>query len=291
MGNLDSLITKHGLDAHAPVIRSLMRPCVAMRATRIAQAELAPTESRLGGLPHLPSGVEWPRWRNVPLVHLATVRLSDASAHDRTRTLPRQGLLWFWYAGDGPWGYDPDERGFMRVTYAPDENVPLSLAEFPMAGEGEPNDELPSGGAYAPCRVAYAAAETLPNWEWIREHAPEHRAMGDLDPYTDLVTELDEANRAPHRLLGHSSLVQGPWELECQLVTNGINCGQRGAYETPRALELAAGARNWRQLLQLDSDDAPGWMWGDTGVLYYAIPEQALAAREFDRSWLVMQCC
>jgi uncharacterized protein YwqG len=40
----------------------------------------------------------------------------------------------------------------------------------------------------------------------------------------------------------------------------------------------------------VDSDDAAGTMWGDSGMLYYWIRDDDLAARRFDRAWCVMQC-
>jgi uncharacterized protein YwqG len=43
-------------------------------------------------------------------------------------------------------------------------------------------------------------------------------------------------------------------------------------------------------LLQIDSDDAIGWTWGDAGRLYFWIRKQDLAARRFDRVWTILQC-
>ncbi len=43
-------------------------------------------------------------------------------------------------------------------------------------------------------------------------------------------------------------------------------------------------------MLQVDSDDEAGMMWGDAGMLYYWIRDDDLAARRFDRAWCVMQC-
>jgi uncharacterized protein YwqG len=43
-------------------------------------------------------------------------------------------------------------------------------------------------------------------------------------------------------------------------------------------------------LLQIDSDDALGSVWGDLGRVYFWIRDQDLAARRFDRIWHVMQC-
>ncbi|MBA4063379.1 MAG: hypothetical protein C0501_06635 [Isosphaera sp.] len=46
-----------------------------------------------------------------------------------------------------------------------------------------------------------------------------------------------------------------------------------------------------RHLLTLDSDDGPGWMWSDAGLLYFTIREEDLRAGRFDRVRFDMQCC
>jgi uncharacterized protein YwqG len=43
-------------------------------------------------------------------------------------------------------------------------------------------------------------------------------------------------------------------------------------------------------LLQLDSDEEAGMMWGDRGMLYFWIPEEALAPRRFGEVWTILQC-
>jgi uncharacterized protein YwqG len=52
----------------------------------------------------------------------------------------------------------------------------------------------------------------------------------------------------------------------------------------------ASSALEWRLLLQVPSADAAGMMWGDVGCLYYWIRQDDLAARRFDRSWMILQC-
>lgn len=44
-----------------------------------------------------------------------------------------------------------------------------------------------------------------------------------------------------------------------------------------------------RLLLQVASDDGTGMMWCDDGVLYVLMPPDALACREWDRAWVVLQ--
>lgn len=58
-------------------------------------------------------------------------------------------------------------------------------------------------------------------------------------------------------------------ELECQLVSNGIYCGDPSGYAGPEAARLKPGARDWSLLLQLDTDDDRGMMWraADTAPL------------------------
>ena len=71
---------------------------------------------------------------------------------------------------------------------------------------------------------------------------------------------LEDRGAVIHRLLGHPDPVQGDMQLECQLASNGIDCGDAGGYRDPRVPALRPGAADWRLLLQIDSDDAAGMM-------------------------------
>jgi uncharacterized protein YwqG len=79
--------------------------------------------------------------------------------------------------------------------------------------------------------------------------------------------------------------------LECQLVTNGIYCGDSSGYQDPRRSVLEKGAADWNLLLQIDSDEKQlGWIWGDTGRVYFWARRQDIALAEFDGSWALLQC-
>ena len=69
---------------------------------------------------------------------------------------------------------------------------------------------------------------------------------------------LAAADATIHRLLGHPDPVQGEMQLECQLVTHGLYCGNASGYRDPRAAQLAPGAVDWRLLLQVDTQDEAG---------------------------------
>jgi uncharacterized protein YwqG len=118
----------------------------------------------------------------------------------------------------------------------------------------------------------------------------------------DLLLELEDeevydnflesyaGSETEHQLLGLPRPIQGEMELECQLVTNGLYTGDASGYKDPRRKTLEPGAIDWTLLLQVDSDDNAGMMWGDLGRLYFWVRRQDLASRNFDKVWTILQC-
>jgi uncharacterized protein YwqG len=91
-------------------------------------------------------------------------------------------------------------------------------------------------------------------------------------------------------MFGWPDLIQGPMQLECQLASNGVYVGNPWGYRDPQVQQLRAGERDWLLLLQIDTDDEVGWMWGDVGRIYYWIREDDLHGGRFDKVWLAFQC-
>ena len=73
-------------------------------------------------------------------------------------------------------------------------------------------------------------------------------------------------------------------------MSNGIYCGNPKGYDEGRKRGLEAGATDWRLLLQVDSDEQTGMMWGDMGRLYFMIHKDDLQYRRFDKVWQILQC-
>ena len=80
-------------------------------------------------------------------------------------------------------------------------------------------------------------------------------------------------------------------QLEAQLVMNGLYCGNESGYNDPRAAELERFCEDWSLLLQLDSEDDAGFMWGDCGMLYYWARSADIARPDFTKAWMTLQCC
>ena len=109
--------------------------------------------------------------------------------------------------------------------------------------------------------------------------------------FAESVEWLDEnGSEICNKILGHADPVQSGMELECEYVTHKINCGTPDGYKIAKSRGLDKNAARWNLLLQVDSNEDIGMMWGDIGRLYLWITTEDLAARNFENSWLILQC-
>lgn len=144
------------------------------------------------------------------------------------------------------------EEGAGQVIYT-DAEEPLRRLESP--------SELPAEERFAPAPLQPAADLTGAPYQ---SQALEQLGMSweQRSHYGELLGQ--EFGPPVHRMLGHPEIVQNdPRD------------------ETDRKLHL---------LLQVDSEDRTGMMWGDLGRLYWWIAPEDLEARRFDRCLLDFQC-
>ncbi|MBO0823759.1 MAG: DUF1963 domain-containing protein [Actinobacteria bacterium] len=266
-----------GLGRFANALIQMTRSSIRLIADRTVPTETMNT-SRLGGMPDLPATTHWPTNDGKPLSFIAQVNLAEVAPYDLEAVLPKDGLLSFFYeAVAQPWGFDPADHGSAAVLYTP-PNAGTERRSHP-AG-------LTSEGVFPSIGLRSRAELTFAPWEsFVVEALGMSRDEGFA--YADTFGTGDQTI---HRLLGHPDPVQGDMQLECQLVTNGLYCGNLTGYRDPRAAGLRDGAAQWRLLLQVDSQDEAGMMWGDLGRLYYWMRHSDLLARDWELSWLILQC-
>lgn len=234
------------------------------------------TGSYLGGTPPLPAGSPWPARDGDELTFLACLDLPSLQAAGPVPWLPASGRLLFFYdAEKQPWGFDPKDRGSWAVM----------LASEGASASGPPA----TAPALAGHPVRFRRIDSYPSWE-----RPEVSALNLTDAESEILIDASDAvfGKAPHHQVGgFPDPVQGDeMELECQLVSHGLYCGDSSGYLSSRASELRDGAKDWRLLLQVDTDDDLGVMWGDGGILYFWIREADARAGRFDQAWVVLQC-
>ncbi len=262
-------------------LEAMLKPAVRLKTFPCREDEIQLGATRIGGRPDLTNNVTWPVWKDKPLAFLAQINLRDIAQFPFASVLPQEGWLLFFYdAEQSTWGFDPQDQGSWAVIFMPDDNTPLER-------RGMPSDTLEKG-FYNPCRVEMQETVTAPPFE---SHYISNLGLTESEEnaYLDILEEIYDDEEC-HKILGHPNPIQGDMQLECQLVSNGLYCGNSTGYRDRRAKELAKGAEDWQLLVQIYSDDNAGMMWGDVGMLYFWIRQEDLALRAFEKSWMILQC-
>jgi uncharacterized protein YwqG len=275
----------------ADSIISRLEPSIRLRARKCSLSNLEIGESRIGGTPDLPSNFQWPSWiayeptmkgpgKDIGirlLDFIAQINLSAIEGLLPSSPLPDRGTLYFFYDLENqPWGFSPRDKQGARVYYTELPPEQLQRTESPA---GESKSQV--------CKLETELQWTLTDVMEI--DVPEKES----DTYCDLSYDINDNsdNGLVHRMLGHPQLIQSEMRLECELVANGIYCGDAEAYGSTRAAELEKQAADWMLLLQIDTDENnPGWMFGDCGRIYFWIRRQDLAATNFDNICVILQC-
>lgn len=316
------LIRKSGVPRYATaIVNHLMPSARVLVCDELAESNAGELTSHFGGLPWLPADAAWPEWdrreslksriarteksfqanpratglRDMaarmreelsqgprPLMHLAQLKLSELHASAPLPHWPTDGTLVFFYDESQAWGFDPADRGHCQVLYfsAKTEIRPM-----------QPPASLPESARFPARNISFRREWTLPTR--IVNNAIDI-SIWDNDEYEILCHRLmsQDGDKEPvHRCGGHPQEIQGDMRLECQLVANGLYCGDATGYRDPRANLLSHGESDWQLLFQIDSDEkGPGWMWGDVGRVYFWARKQDIQLADFDRSWAILQC-
>jgi len=251
--------------------------------------------TRFGGQPDVPSDFAWPTYRGEspfdneakdrPLTFLAQFNCEELAQCDMGRLLPDHGLLSFFYETDTQcWGYDPKDKGCARVYWFEDISA-LSAADFPA--------DMEEDFRFPMVKIRLASKTSYPSWADFSEVFPDE----DDDAFDDAWEELtgeDGENRS--QLLGWPDVIQNSMFEECDLVTQGYYLGDANGWsnipEDVRKQAKETARDRWMLLLQLDTVGYGDFelMFGDCGHIYFCITKEDLAARRFDRVWLILQC-
>jgi hypothetical protein len=245
-------------------IMALVRPALRL------SADLPAERSRLGGRPVLPGGTPWPRWGERPLDFLGLIDFGELASVLWLPELPGAGTAAFYYVTEmpRPWGDDPEQADGWRVLLGAD--VPAGAVTLPEH------------------RLGAAPFVSLPS-----PHEPALMSLGvDVADFTEVYPQLYESwagftwGGAPrHQSGGWPMVVQRALWRDCALAAAGRTP------DAPPGIEcdLTEAEREWRLLLQLDSDDRFGWCWGETGFVYFSARAADVRSGALDRSWLILQ--
>jgi uncharacterized protein YwqG len=268
-------IRNSALAHYAKTLERLLKPAIAIVHVR-SEMPVSIGASKLGGEPDLPPDFTWPEWNGTPLAFLAQFRLDEIAPCDVANLLPSTGMLYFFYeAQEQPWGNEPEDEGAWRVFYY--QELPNNLQRTPLP------ETLSEDSRFREIPVRFGTRYMLPfDWSELGMLAPELELTDEeWDAYRELACRVAqvEEGQPKHWMLGYHDSIQNAANTEALQTLFGLSWDEAVA----RADELAL-------LLHLDSDDAANMVWGDVGTLYFWIQYDDLAARRFDKVWMILQC-
>ncbi len=290
-------LNTNGLGKYLDKLQPLLRNTIRLYQKRTDEKDIAIGQTKIGGRPDLPQEISWITETNIvetrekkflifsskkkeiitkPLSFIAQINLSETLPLDKESLLPKTGFLYFFYSAEQEaWGFDYKDNNKFKVIYWNGNVTELQRIDFP--------NDLPDYSRYKPCSVEIKSEISIPSYG--------HEIYNDFeDEEDDKFWEEVYEDGNLNKLLGYSDNIQGEMELECELVTNGLYCGDPSGYNDPKAKELEPNAKNWRLLLQIDSNEENEMMWGDSGRLYFWIRKDDLINKNFDKSWFSLQC-
>jgi uncharacterized protein YwqG len=281
MDKIKELFEKNHISNIWEKIESKVKNSIKISLVKVDESEILIGQSKIGGSPDLPKHIDWFQFNKKPMSFIAQINLSEINVYDLEEKLPKKGMLYFFYDAEQEiWGFDPKDKDGSKVLYIKDNNLELERKTVP--------ENLDEWSIYNSCKLEFKSMLNIPNCE---SNLMENIKLNDeeFDAFNDVIAKVNEDDFR-NKLLGHSDNVQGGMELECELVTNNLYCGDGSAYEDPKAKNLEKNVDLWNLLLQIDSNDEANMGWGDVGRLYFWIRENDLKEEKFENSWVILQC-
>lgn len=273
--DIDKLFKEKNLTKYAEAIKAVVRPTIEI--VKLASDEnLKIGTSKIGGTPDLKNETQWPKTdKSKSMSFIAQINCEEISKYDVQELLPKKGLISFFYCPDQEaWGFDPKDKDSFKVIYT--EKIEyVKNRKFP--------EDLEEHSIFNCNPIEFNSCLSFPNY---LDEVFDNEKNEDI--YQDLLYDYTSDNQ----LFGYANIVQNPMELECQLVTNGLYCGDPSGYNDPKAKELEKEKSDWILLLQIGSDDyeESNIMWGDSGRIYFWIKKQDLKEKNFNNVWTILQC-
>ena len=265
------------------VLKSLARNSIQMTLDIQPDDSIRIGSSKFGGYPDLPDELEW--FRNPDdgtlLTFICQINFAEIKPFDVDNRLPENGILYFFYdcseEGSMPWGFDPKDASG-KIVFSYEGTVEsLKRRKMPLGQEGK---------IFNSARLRFDCCMDTPD---LQSSLCENLVLPEEErKYYRKMTD-EKGDFRLNKMLGHSNNIQGGMELECELVSHGISCGGPEGYKQGHAKGLGKNVERWNLLMQIDSDEEIGMMWGDCGRLYLWITDEDLAKRRFEKTWVILQ--
>ena len=229
-----------------------------------------PGFSKLGGDPELSADLEWPLGYGGPRTFLGQIDLAVLGAHEPIDWLPKAGRFYAFY--------DPEAHGWAGVVRILHSTEPPGTAVSAPAGLKRRFPER---------RVAFTIFTSAPSLDWLGFDANELGLTEDEFIGLDAIADAPPPDETQHRIGGYPNEIQPErmW-LSCEHLARDLPAPAWDE-EVPPAILRAA--KQWRLLLQIDSDSELKMNFGDGGRLFVFIRERHARAGDFSKTVALWQ--
>lgn len=251
-------------------IEATIKPFIEIKAK--AENNLRLWQSKVGGLPYFPKGLQYPAdSKGQAMFLLAQINFGETP---KLESFPEKGILQFYISGEsdvyGACFESPARQDDFKVLYLPEvtENEGLLVTEFDFLPKP---DLLP---IEKQCSLTFSL-----------KHAP--LPVGDYQFEPKI---LNLSPKSKHKIYSEYQRVYE--EYEKLFPSEGHKLGGYPYFtqNDPREFDTYAG-ENYNLLFQMDSDAKAGIMWGDSGVANFFISEKDLLNRDFSGVLYNWDCC
>jgi uncharacterized protein YwqG len=290
MDHLKKQIKMLQLSDYEEKITNLVNPCIKML---VEETDGTVGCSKFGGYPDLPENVIWPMNNDTPMSFVLQINFEELQDYNIHQLFPEKGLLYYFYDYETfAWGSAPADKDCWKAIYI-EKNDTLRPGQAPIINNQQ---EIPQAESFIGSLInklfkKKKSKMLLPNV--FKEHRirfinditlpgatrKETQILNLPDDYVELYCDLvsimssNELGKA-HWLLGYPFPIQDDTMEE--------ECYYPG--------ESKSQPKEWTLLMQIDSDPAIDFMWGDCGILYIWIKKNDLAVKDFQNVWTILQC-
>lgn len=249
---------------------ALARMRRAVRPTLLLVPARDPGFSKIGGKPNLPSQTPWPTGDLGPRIFVAQIDLAAFQPHVQLDWLPSEGRLYAFF--------DDERNGCPDV-------VRILYALEPPGPPAEPPQPAPDKWRFEERRVGFMKFNSVPSLDWLEV---DYATLGDHaeDEAGGTFEDCDLGEEIEHRIGGYPAEIQGgQMAIECEYMRRGLTRDYND--DVPDAIRRAA--REWRLLLQIDSDPALNMNWWDGGRLYVFVRARDALRGDFSKTVTITQ--
>lgn len=244
-----------------------------LRVARMARASLlmvsaqSPGFSKIGGHPELPVSVAWPQGEDGPLAFVCQIDIDTLQAKHGVEWLPATGRLYLFF--------DDALNGMATCGK-------IIFSRAPPGAEVASARSRSKSRRFGERRVDFKHVPSFPSEDWLGEAWPaELKQLGG-----DAFKDADIGDLPDHRVGGFPSEIQSSqMALECEYLHRGLTYDYRAT--PPDDLRIAS--RQWRLLIQIDSDPALHMNWWDGGRLYVFARVRDMRRGDFTKTVTITQ--